>query len=640
MKYPFRGIAGDIRGRVSCYKQDWIAGITPGIRILAPTMYIFFASALPVIAFGEQLSRDSDGRLSTVETLASTAICGIIHSILGGQPLMIVGVAEPTIIMYTYLYEFAKGRQGLGPQLYLAWSGWVCVWTAILLFVMAIFNASDIISRFTRMAGETFGMLISVLFIQQAIKGLVSEFNIPKSENPDSVSYQLHWLYTNGLLAIIFSFGLLYTALKSKDARSWLYGTGWLRSFIADYGVPLMVVVWTALSFCVPNKVPSYVPRRLYSPLLWDYESLYHWTVIKDMGKVPLVYIMAAFIPGVMVAALYFFDHSVASQLAQQKEFNIKKPSAYHYDIFLLGFTTLLCGLIGLPPANGVLPQSPMHTKSLAVLQGQASLFFFIIYKEIIFSLHLLSQNQFITIELFNQFIKKKMMESVDESMEQKASVAEIYNKMRKVFIDIDNTPITSLVVGELKDLEDAIMNVEDGLKSTKEKFNLEKHIDAYLPVRVNEQRVSNFLQSILVAASICAMPVIKLIPTSVLWGYFAYMAIDSLPGNQFWERVLLLFVSPGQRYKFVEKVHTYFVETVPYRTIVIFTIFQVVYFLACFGVTWIPIGGILFPLMFFILIVIRQYILPKMTSLRHLNELDAAEFDEFEDGPSQPLLK
>lgn len=28
-------------------------------RILAPTAYIFFASALPVIAFGEQLERDT-----------------------------------------------------------------------------------------------------------------------------------------------------------------------------------------------------------------------------------------------------------------------------------------------------------------------------------------------------------------------------------------------------------------------------------------------------------------------------------------------------------------------------------------------------------------------------------------------------
>ncbi|MFQ6644311.1 hypothetical protein Gotur_018152 [Gossypium turneri] len=125
------------------------------------------------------------------------------------------------------------------------------------------------------------------------------------------------------------------------------------------------------MSFSVPSKVPSGVPRRLFSPLAWESASLQHWTVIKDMGRIPPLYIFAAFIPAVMIAGLYFFDHSVASQLAQQKEFNLKNPSAYHYDILLLGFMTLLCGLIGLPPSNGVLPQSPMHTKSLAVLKGQ-----------------------------------------------------------------------------------------------------------------------------------------------------------------------------------------------------------------------------------------------------------------------------
>lgn len=65
-----------------------------------------------------------DGSLSAVETLASTAICGILHSILGGQPLLIVGVAEPTIIMYTYLYNFSKDRKDIGGELFLAWAGW------------------------------------------------------------------------------------------------------------------------------------------------------------------------------------------------------------------------------------------------------------------------------------------------------------------------------------------------------------------------------------------------------------------------------------------------------------------------------------------------------------------------------------
>lgn len=92
-------------------------------------------------------------------------------------------------------------------------------------------------------------------------------------------------------------------------------------------------------------------------------------------------------------------------------------------------------------------------------------------------------------------------------------------------------------------------MNASDGRSET-ESFDPDKHIDGNLPVRVNEQRVSNLLQSLLVAASVCAMPVIKLIPSSVLWGYFAYMAIDSLPGNQLWERMTLLLISPGRRYR------------------------------------------------------------------------------------------
>ncbi|KAI9397608.1 hypothetical protein POPTR_003G059700v4 [Populus trichocarpa] len=601
IKTPFKGILNDVRGRAACYKQDWVAGILSGFGILAPTTYIFFASALPVIAFGEQLRRDTDGSLSTVETLASTALCGIIHSILGGQPLLILGVAEPTVIMYTYLYNFAKEREELGKKLFLAWAGWVCVWTALLLFLLAIFNACAIINRFTRVAGELFGMLVAVLFMQEAIKGMVSEFEIPKAEDPKLDKYQFQWLYTNGLLGIIFTFGLLYTALKSRRARAWWYGTGWFRSFIADYGVPLMVVVWTALSFSIPSKVPSGVPRKLFSPLPWESASLHHWTVIKDMGNVPPAYIFAAFVPAVMIAGLYFFDHSVASQMAQQKEFNLKNPSAYHYDILLLSFMTLLCGLIGLPPSNGVLPQSPMHTKSLAVLK--------------------------------RQLIRRKMVESAKESIKQKASNSEIYGKMQDVFIEMDSSPITT-VVRELEDLKEAVMKGEN----PKDTFDPEKHIDAYLPVRVNEQRVSNFLQSLLVAASVSAVPAIKLIPTSVLWGYFAYMAIDSLPGNQFWERMLLLFVTPGRRYKVLEGVHASFVESVPFKYIAIFTIFQFVYFLFCYGVTWIPIAGILFPLLFFVLISIRQHILPKLFCPNHLRELDAAEYEEITGTPRLSL--
>lgn len=600
---PFRGIKNDLKGRLACYKQDWTGGFKAGIRILAPTTYIFFASAIPVISFGEQLERNTDGKITAVQTLASTAICGILHSIIGGQPLLILGVAEPTVLMYTFMFNFAKDVSGVGPKLFLAWAGWVCVWTSFLLILLAILGACSIINRFTRIAGELFGLLIAMLFMQQAIKGLVDEFRIPKRENPKALEFTPSWRFSNGMFALVLSFGLLLTALRSRKARSWRYGSGGLRGFIADYGVPLMVLVWTGISYIPSSSVPKGIPRRLFSPNPWSPGAYENWTVIKDMLNVPFLYIIGAFIPATMIAVLYYFDHSVASQLAQQKEFNLRKPASFHYDLLLLGFLTLLCGLIGIPPANGVIPQSPMHTKSLATLK--------------------------------HQLLRNRLVDTARRSMNQNSSLTKLYGNMQETYRQMQ-TPLIyqEQSVRGLKELKDTTIQLASSMGSLdapvdESVFDIEKEIDDLLPVEVKEQRLSNLLQSIMVGACIAAMPVLKKIPTAVLWGYFAFMAIESLPGNQFWERILLLFTAPSRRYKVLEEYHATFVETVPFKTIATFTLFQTVYLLTCFGLTWIPIAGVLFPLMIMLLVPVRQYFMPKLFKAAHLTDLDAAEYEE-----------
>jgi len=40
---------------------------------------------------------------------------------------------------------------------------------------------------------------------------------------------------------------------------------------------------------------------------------------------------------------------------------------------------------------------------------------------------------------------------------------------------------------------------------------------------------------------------VLQQIPRSVLWGFFAFMALEGLPGNQFYKR-LLLFLTDSSR--------------------------------------------------------------------------------------------
>ncbi|MCL7022438.1 hypothetical protein MKW94_015085 [Papaver nudicaule] len=600
---PLRGIKNDIEGRLLCYKEDWTSGFKVGLRILAPTTYIFFASAIPVISFGEQLERNTNGSITAVQTLASTAVCGVIHSIIGGQPLLILGVAEPTVLMYTFMFDFAKDRKDLGENLFLPWTGWVCVWTAVLLFLLAVLGACSIINRFTRVAGELFGLLIAMLFMQQAIRGLVDEFRVPQREDPKQAALLPSWRFGNGMFALVLSFGLLLTALRSRKARSWRYGSGTLRGLIADYGVPLMVLIWTGISYIPVNNVPRGIPRRLFSPNPWSPGAYSNWTVLQEMLNVPLIYIVGAFVPATMIAVLYYFDHSVASQLAQQKEFNLKKPPSFHYDLLLLGFMVILCGLLGIPPSNGVIPQSPMHTKSLATLK--------------------------------HQILRNKLVRTARTSISENASLGQLYSTMQEAYNEIQTPLVYQHPPGlGLKELKESTLQlasragyIDAPVDPTV--FDIEKDIDDLLPIEVKEQRVSNLLQSMMVGCCVAAMPLLKKIPTSVLWGYFAFMAIESLPGNQCWERILLLFTAPSRRYKVMTEYHATFIETVSFRSIATFTIFQTVYLLLCFGITWIPLAGVLFPLLIMLLVPVRQYILPKFFKAAHLQDLDAAEYED-----------
>lgn len=58
---------------------------------------------------------------------------------------------------------------------------------------------------------------------------------------------------------------------------------------------------------------------------------------------------------------------TVSSLIAQGTEFPLRKPAGFHWDLFLLGLTTGVAGLLGVPFPNGLIPQAPFHTSALCV---------------------------------------------------------------------------------------------------------------------------------------------------------------------------------------------------------------------------------------------------------------------------------
>eukprot|EP00798_Chlamydomonas_sp_ICE-L_P031729 gene31729-6929_t len=54
-----RDIISEVKGRWACYGDDWRDGWRCGIKILAPSVYIYCMSILPALAFGQQLAEET-----------------------------------------------------------------------------------------------------------------------------------------------------------------------------------------------------------------------------------------------------------------------------------------------------------------------------------------------------------------------------------------------------------------------------------------------------------------------------------------------------------------------------------------------------------------------------------------------------
>ena len=112
---------------------------------------------------------------------------------------------------------------------------------------------------------------------------------------------------------------------------------------------------------------------------------------------------------------------------------------------------------------------------------------------------------------------------------------------------------------------------------------------------------------------------VVKKITMPVLYGVFLYMGIASLSGNQFWERICLVFMQPSL---YPEKEYTA-PKTVSRKKLHAYTAMQLALFVLLYVVKAIKSIAIAFPLVIAACIPFRLYVLPRIFSQAELHALD-----------------
>jgi len=130
-----------------------------------------------------------------------------------------------------------------------------------------------------------------------------------------------------------------------------------IRRFLADYGTHMSLLAASGLAYW--GRFNASNPPTLPRGGAFQAQNDRPWLV--PFWELDAKWVGIALPFGVILWILFFIDHNVSSLMAQGAEFPLRKPPGFHYDFFLLGITTFISGLIGVPAPNG----TPMSTSYL-----------------------------------------------------------------------------------------------------------------------------------------------------------------------------------------------------------------------------------------------------------------------------------
>ncbi|KAF7916255.1 uncharacterized protein EAE97_012133 [Botrytis byssoidea] len=352
MLRPGLGMYHDIRRRLPYYQSDIADAVT--YRTVASTVRMYFVNLLPALAYTLDMNRRTGGFYGINEALFSSALAAMVFSTISAQPLTIVGITGLISLFNYTIYDIIKMYDvSIFPQ----FMAWTAIWAAIWHWLVAIWNLCDYVRYVTDFSSEAFGMYVGIVYMIKGVEELVSLFD----------SYGSVDGYLSCVVAILY-FGTVY-ALE-KIGRGTL-AKPWARGILADYAYPIATIFWVGFS-----HIPGTIERANISvlPINRSFHPTQPRSWLIDFWNLDAKWVFAAMPFGFLVMLLFYYDHNVSSLTAQAKQFPLKKPGGFHWDFFLLGCTTFIAGILGIPLPNGLVPQAPVHTESLTVYETEVKI--------------------------------------------------------------------------------------------------------------------------------------------------------------------------------------------------------------------------------------------------------------------------
>lgn len=164
---PWGGLINDLRRRYPHFKSDIIDGLNA--QCVAAAIFMYFAALSGAIAFGGLMGDKTDNYMGISETLVCTSVAGVIFALLGGQPVIVIGVTGPLLLFDESLYHFcqANGIEFMTTRVYIG------LWLAVIGLLVACVEGSVFVKLFSRFIEDIFSALIVLLYIIESVQKVV-----------------------------------------------------------------------------------------------------------------------------------------------------------------------------------------------------------------------------------------------------------------------------------------------------------------------------------------------------------------------------------------------------------------------------------------------------------------------------------
>ncbi|NXO42792.1 S4A4 protein, partial [Locustella ochotensis] len=412
----FGGLLRDIRRKARWYGSDFSDALHP--QCLSAVLYIYLATVTNAITFGGMLGDATANMQGVLESFLGTAFAGFIFCLFSGQPLTILSSTGPVLVFERLLFSFSQDHS----LDYLEFRLWIGLWVAFFGVVLVATEASHLVRHFTRFTEEGFCALISLIFIYDSLKKMLSladDFPINWQYRLDNVtSYSCtcnlsspgrqvrcwggpkvsmcdpsslptlslqppatpaglsrtqcldrggHLLGTScqyvpdvTLISFLLFGGTFLFCKALKRFRSSRYFSVEVRKLVSDFAVILAI-----LASCVVDAVLDLETPKLLVPSELKPTNPARGWIVFPFGANPWWVCLVSAVPALFVTILIFMDQQITAVILNRKEYKLQKGAGFHLDLLCISLLMAITSLVGLPWYVSATVISLAHMESL-----------------------------------------------------------------------------------------------------------------------------------------------------------------------------------------------------------------------------------------------------------------------------------